>query len=224
MWNTGLPPGDHSYVVYDGGSAIGTDTLTVEQLEWSFTSVQMVPMGGGFAITGWATVPWCGTSALNAPCCMPDPATTYIRLLQDGITEIATMPCVACDDFPCYGTSFMFLDVPGGHTYQVRLHDDACGNVVTDTTIFEVPLVTAVAEEISAHDVMLAQGASPDELILLVNGGPVTDVHAMDLMGRQVPTRTTLDGRILVGGLPGGHYLIRGLRDGRVYMIRYARP
>lgn len=223
LWATGLPPGSHSYMVHDNGQVVAADTFLVEQLQWSFSSVNMQPLGLGYAISGHVQVPWCHTSAYNDPCCDPDPASTYVRLVQDGTTEITTFPCIACDQVDCSGTTFMFQNVPPGHSYQVRLYDLSCGQVLTDTSTFQVPLTTGVVaneEACGPGDLTVHDG----ETLTLPGLNPAsTVVSFFDGLGhRMVPPRLA-PGRYLVSDLVPGIYFVQVRTGGTARTYRFLR-
>ncbi len=143
VWSNGqvgfeahLTPGVYAWQAYANGEVVQSSSgIEIVQLAWSISDVQNYWMDNtGFTISGWAEVPWCGTSAWNAPCCSPESELTYMRLVQDGTTEITTGPCAGCDSMPCHGSTFRFGGVPTGHSYTVRLYDLGCGNMVDDTT------------------------------------------------------------------------------------------
>ncbi len=132
--NLSFAPGMYGYVAYGNGTVVDArDSIMVEQLTWEINAAPSWT-GTGPTIQGDASVRYCTTSMWNFPCCIPVPAQTFVRLVQDGTTEITTEACINCMDMVCFGTSFVFHQVPTGHAYNVRLYDLACGNVVTDTT------------------------------------------------------------------------------------------
>lgn len=223
MWAQGLPVGDHSYQVYDNGSVVAADTLPVVQLAWSMQSVNLQPMGGGHTISGWVEVPWCNTSAFNAPCCIPDPALTYVRLVQDGTTEITTSPCVNCDLVSCSGTTFLFHNVPPGHSYQVRLYDLSCGAIMTDTNTFFVTLATGIADDAFDADPATLITTAADELVLPLSEGPFDEVVFFDALGRRAELPRTAPGRYSVRGLSPGIHIVRVHRAGRFRTLRFMR-
>jgi hypothetical protein len=135
---SGLAPGTHNLRIYNEGEVIQTLEFEIVQLAWTLTEPLTSIMGGAPAISGWADVQWCNTSAWNHPCCVPVPEQTYVRLVQDGTTEITTEGCMGCESMPCTGSTFMFNNVPAGHSYHIRLYDLACGNVVDYTTTIVV--------------------------------------------------------------------------------------
>ena len=207
MWAQGLPLGAHSYMAYDDGVVVAADTLQVQQLAWSITGVGMEPMGFGYAISGWVEVPWCSTSASNTPCCIPDPANTYLRLVQDGTTEITTSPCVNCDMVYCSGTTFMFQNVPPGHTYQVRLYDLTCGLVITDTTTMYVPLETAIGMDgatAAADGALILNGST---VTVRSSASAFTEVLFFDRLGRHVELPEQAPGTYDMAQLAPGIYL-----------------
>lgn len=207
MWAQGLPLGAHSYMAYDDGVVVAADTLQVQQLAWSFLSVNMQPMGFGYAISGWVEVPWCGTSAFNAPCCVPDPAGTYVRLVQDGTTEITTSPCVNCDMVNCSGTTFMFQNVPPGHTYQVRLYDLTCGQVITDTTTMYVPLETGADMDAATTVADGAFSINGFTVTVRSSASASTEVLFFDRLGRRVELPEQAPGSYDMTQLAQGIYL-----------------
>ncbi len=207
MWVQDLPIGDHSYQAYDNGLVVAADTLQVQQLEWSIVFVMAYPQGGGYVISGWAQVPWCNTSAFNTPCCIPDPALTYVRLVQDGVTEMTTAPCINCDMVTCSGTTFMFWNVPGGHTYQVRLYDPTCGQVITDTTTVEVPLSTGINAfgDGSKDAVIVSNG----ETLMIADATAAGNIGFFDGLGRRIDLPMSAPGTYLLGQLSPGCYFAR---------------
>lgn len=147
VWSTGdvmltlgsspaLPPGTHTWQVYSSGEVIQTGEVEMEQLEWQIADAHLSWTGGGAMISvGAVEVPYC-TSMSQTPCCVPVDSLTYLRLVQDGATEMVTESCYGCTGYnwgngPCgYPGASWFANVPTGHTYTVRLYDLACGNVI----------------------------------------------------------------------------------------------
>ena len=127
------PPGSYSFEAWMNGAVVFSGTRTIQSLGWQFDPVVGYPtLDGGYWIMGGAYVPFCGTSAYIAPCCMPQPADVELYLVQDGLNEIQD-PCVQCHDHPCYGATVIFTEVPCGHEYYIRLVDAACAGQVDDT-------------------------------------------------------------------------------------------
>lgn len=201
----GLPAGSYTYTAYADGNVIGTGTQEVEQLQWAIMNVLSYPMAGAHSISAWAQLPYCGTSAFNSPCCMPEPTSTTMRLVQDGTTEITT-PCSNCDAIACFGSTVVFNNVPPGHTYQLRLYDGSCGNVLTDTTVIDIPLATGIADGPVNNDPTIATDAGT--LTVRLNGSAVAGLRFFDGLGRPVSLPQGAPGTFDLEGLAAGIYLV----------------
>lgn len=152
LWSDGhvgfddqLPPGDYNWQAYHNGQVVQSFPFQMKQLGWGLSVSGSYWQGGGFSISAWAEVgeytdsafvsgAYCDDSSIQGPCCHPVDSLTHVRLVQDGVVELAPGDCMGCESLPCYGHTVWFGNVPTGHTYHLRLHDLACGQVVDDTT------------------------------------------------------------------------------------------
>lgn len=141
IWSTGdegfgldgLEPGSYSCITYAGGTPADTFTFVVEREQWVWAGYGSYATGFGRTIFGDPQVSqYCDTPVFNGLCCYPDAAQTYIDLIQDGITVLATQSNVFC-----FGGVHIFPDVPPGHAYTLRVRDLHCGQVLepTDTIV-----------------------------------------------------------------------------------------
>lgn len=152
VWSNGqvgfeahLPTGTYDWQAYQDGQVVQTFPFEMKQLGWGLSLSASYWQGGGFAISGWGEVgeysdtgfvqgAYCDVSAYHGPCCNPVDSLTHVRLVQDGAVELDPVNCMGCDSLPCYGHMVWFGNVPTGHSYHLRLHDLACGQVVDDST------------------------------------------------------------------------------------------
>lgn len=175
-----LPPGIHTYQIFSDGAVVLEGSVEIVQLAWSISEVHTDFWDNvGPTISGWAAVPWCGTSAMNYPCCVPEENHTYVRLVQDGTTEIETEYCNGCSNgMPCSGSTVWFGGVPTGHTYHIRVYD-SCGNVTDDPNtivLHSCENLSLTIEEVGTDDTsgevhLLEAVPDPTEPLPLV--GPV---------------------------------------------------
>lgn len=128
-WILNAAPGTYSYTYYEDGEAT-TGQREIGSNGWD---VQLIPMAtfSGLQISGQVSVEHCGTSNFNTPCCVPDAATTELRILQDGIPF--TVPdCLGCSEVQCSFGQFQIQGLPYGHAYQLVVVDPTCaGEVIT---------------------------------------------------------------------------------------------
>lgn len=126
---SGLSVGAHTVALFDGATPVGTQQFVVEQLHWDLGQ-QVLPYAGDVQVSIWAELPYCGTSILNFHDCPPDPATTWVYLLQDGL-RIDSLNPVACPV-----VQHAWGGLPFGHTYATELHDlGACGSSALGATV-----------------------------------------------------------------------------------------
>lgn len=153
LWSDGhvgfddqLPPGDYNWQAYHDGQLVQSFPFQIKQLGWGLMVSGSAWQGDGFSISGWAEVgeymdsafvsgAYCDDSSIQGPCCHPVDSLTHVRLVQDGTVELPPVDCMGCESMPCYGQMAWFGNVPTGHSYHLRLHDLACGQVVDDTTV-----------------------------------------------------------------------------------------
>lgn len=118
----GLGVGAHHVVVLQGGAPVDTLHFQIQQLEWL---LHLSPVGGPAAAGFYATasLPYCGTSIFNHHHCAPDPDSTALYLLQDGVPIDSLWPV------SCMAGFELWNGLPFGASYQLHLIDHgACGS------------------------------------------------------------------------------------------------
>ncbi|MCB9162998.1 MAG: hypothetical protein H6592_00975 [Flavobacteriales bacterium] len=145
MWDTGasgwsvsgLSVGTHYVTLLDGTTPLGTQQFVVEQLAWDLGQ-QVLPYAGDVQVSIWAELPYCGTQVLNFHDCPPEPATTWVYLLQDGL------PIESLNPVTCPLLQHSWGGLPFGHTYATALQDlGLCGSSAQGATVTAYSLAGA---------------------------------------------------------------------------------
>lgn len=136
VWSTGdvgleltnLLPGTYGFQAYLNGAVVNEGERVVEQNGWD-VQVSSHPIFSGIQLSGQVSVAHCQTSIFNNSCCIPDPATTELRVLQDGL-PFSIPQCMGCTDVQCAFTPFQIEGLPYGHAYQLMVVDPVCAGDV----------------------------------------------------------------------------------------------
>ena len=179
LWDDGstdgsvtLSVGPHWLVRMNDGVVIDTVHFDILQLNWGLGQ-NVYTLGGLVAVSVIADVPFCGNQIYDWPTCMPDPSTTTIRLLQDGI------PIDSIAQVSCLYTFEEWLLLPFGHTYQTQLIDVGCassvnGDVIQTFMIGEPELELEITEGTGSNSIevlqVLPSSYSPEPVDSLLSG------------------------------------------------------
>jgi hypothetical protein len=113
-----LSVGNHSVILFQGAVPMDTIYFEIQQLQWQ-TFLTVTPISSD----SWTELDYCGTSIFNFHKCTPDPDSTVIYLLQNGVA-IDSVPQISCP------IEILFWPgVPMGYSYQTYIEDHGtCGS------------------------------------------------------------------------------------------------
>ncbi len=174
-WSTdGLGVGMHQVVLLQGTAPIDTLSFEILQLAWM---LHLSPVGGpnGADFYATASLPFCGTSIFHHHHCAPDPDSTVLYLLQDGVPVDSLWPV------SCLAGFELWDGLPFGSAYQLHLIDHgACGSSGYSQLVLayscDGAVLDAQVEAVSAGTggSIAILGVVPDPAAVLPPPAPIT--------------------------------------------------
>ena len=212
---TDLGVGPHWVVLFNGNTP---DTLyfQIEQDLWVFDG-QPFGIFIGVELSMWAhIVPYGVSQIFNNPACRPDPDSTTIYLLQDGIAMDSIHPVNNS-----VGEQRIWQQLPYGHTYQLQLIDNSScassttGILYTAYTLGEGQFTTISQDAIGgANGSIQVLGVTPDPNSQLPPPVPLTGSFSLYLLPDYTPAGDPQTGTgALWENLPEGEYNVHFAPD-----------